>query len=87
MQQFDLSDLRKALYVYTMASRRKDVSPEALENLEYRVKKACADIAFPVDRSNHPSAATWEPQSAPTSEQDRLAKGFLRVLEGGKKDP
>ena len=84
----NLGELRSALYVYTMATGRKDLKPETLERLEYRVLKACADVAFPVqtDEKKHPSNPAWAPQEEPTAQQARLAKGFLKVLEGGKQD-
>ena len=82
----DLGDLRAALYVYTMATGRKDVGPETMERLEYRVKKACADVAFPVDKSRHPSSQPWE-STDPTKADLARARKFLTVLEGGRKDP
>jgi hypothetical protein len=83
----NLSELRAALFVYTMALHRKDLRPETLERLEYRVKKACADVAFPVDKSRHPSNVKPKPWEStdPTQADLAGASRFLTVLEGGKK--
>lgn len=85
----NVGELRAALYVYTMAAGRKDLRPETLERLEYRVKKACADVAFPVDKTRHPSNVKPQPWDSTDPTQADLARAsrFLTVLEGGKKDP